>query len=367
MTLHIVTGPPCAGKSTYVAEHAKDGDVRVDFDLLAQALGFQGRHCSKGHVRSVTYAARKAAIAYLMEHADSTEFDGWVIHSSPRAEQMEEYEACGAQFHALDTDMETCLARAVEDERPEETAEHIREWFNNMEKSKQTIVKSAQLEYQGGGTVAGYISTFDREPDSYGDIVAPGAFAETIADWAEKNGRGLYLPLLYGHNTDDPFYNIGRFTELREDERGLYGVAEFDPDNPTAQYVRKLAQEGRLYQFSFAYSVEDAAQVELENGATVNELRKLTVYEGSLVQIPANQHAEVVEVKGLKYGRRNSAADVKELESIRDMAEEIVKAINGLLAEMGQQEESGEDGDAKSADRDPRIDTLLKYIDNIEQ
>lgn len=39
--IRIVTGPPCAGKSTYVAEHKDDGDV-VDFDLIARAMGAPG-------------------------------------------------------------------------------------------------------------------------------------------------------------------------------------------------------------------------------------------------------------------------------------------------------------------------------------
>ena len=28
------------------------------------------------------------------------------------------------------------------------------------------------------GTISGYFSTYDRIPDSYGDVVAPGAFTE---------------------------------------------------------------------------------------------------------------------------------------------------------------------------------------------
>lgn len=244
----------------------------------------------------------------------------------------------------------------------------------------EKLIKSAELQYSGG-KVAGYISTFDREPDSYGDIVAPGAFAETLKEWREKNERGLYLPLLYGHNTDDPFYNIGRFVELYEDEKGLYGVAEFDPENERAQYVRKLAKEGRLYQFSFAYAVKDAAPVELEDGRKANELRKLTIYEGSLVQIPANQNAEVVEVKDApaetKSGARNSKADIAELEAVRDMAAQIVNVVTGLLevSEPNEQPEpepeeqaSADDAADTGADRDvepnPKAAALLEYMSN---
>ena len=40
----IVLGPPCGGKSTYVAEQAQSGDVVVDYDALAQALGSPTPH-----------------------------------------------------------------------------------------------------------------------------------------------------------------------------------------------------------------------------------------------------------------------------------------------------------------------------------
>lgn len=30
------------------------------------------------------------------------------------------------------------------------------------------------------GTISGYFSTYDRIPDSYGDVIAPGAFTDTL-------------------------------------------------------------------------------------------------------------------------------------------------------------------------------------------
>lgn len=62
----------------------------------------------------------------------------------------------------------------------------------------------------GGGTVTGYAATFDREPDCYGDVIAPGAFADSLERWGKV---GKPIPLLYGHNTQDPRYNIGAVIE----------------------------------------------------------------------------------------------------------------------------------------------------------
>lgn len=232
--------------------------------------------------------------------------------------------------------------------------------------------KSAEIGVQmpADGIVEGYAATFDREPDSYGDVIAKGAFARTLDEWRAKSEGGLAIPLLYGHNTDDPMHNIGKVTEAYEDEKGLFVHAEFDADNPNAQYARKLAAEGRLYQFSFAYAIRGAGMTTLDDGVDAYELRDLDLYEVSLVQIPANQHAVVTSIKGepqtielrpriegltdeqreeftkaiaeathngleigLKAGRRNSKADADELRSIRELANQITAAIDGLLAD----------------------------------
>ena len=171
------------------------------------------------------------------------------------------------------------------------------------------LIKAAGAAQVDGGTVKGYAATFVREPDSYGDVIAKGAFAKSLERWGALKAAGKRIPLLYGHNMDDPNYYIGTVEAAREDDYGLYIEAAFDPENETAQYARKLVQEGRLYQFSFAYSVLDSEPVELDDGRKANELRELDIYEVSLVQIPANQTAVVTEVKAAEVDAEVSAPD----------------------------------------------------------
>ena len=40
--------------------------------------------------------------------------------------------------------------------------------------------------------------------------MAPGAFADSLERWGKV---GKPIPLLYGHNTQDPRYNIGAVIE----------------------------------------------------------------------------------------------------------------------------------------------------------
>lgn len=235
----------------------------------------------------------------------------------------------------------------------------------------KACVKSELKE--DGGTVKGYASTFDREPDAYGDVVAAGAFAKSLERWKALNAEGKYIPLLWGHDTNDPQSNIGRVVDAYEDERGLFVEAEFDAENEKAQYVRHLVQEGRVYQFSFAFEIRDQAPIELESGVKANELRDMELFEVSLVQIPANQHATVEEIKSgepeIKAGRRNSAKDADELRSIASAARQIIEVVDGLLADDESTEaDEAEDGEApKSAEgQTPQTEFVDAYRDAIK-
>lgn len=167
-----------------------------------------------------------------------------------------------------------------------------------MRKDYVASFKAREKEDGGdGGTLVAYAATFDRDPDSYGDVIAPGAFKETLERWAASDAR---IPLLFGHRTDDPEMNLGAVIHAEEDDRGLLIEATFDPDNAKAQYARKLVREGRLSKMSFAFDVLDQGTITLEDGREANELRKVELFEVSLVPIPANSHADVIDVKALR-------------------------------------------------------------------
>ena len=223
-----------------------------------------------------------------------------------------------------------------------------------------------------GGGITAYASTFDREPDSYGDVVAKGAFAESLAAWQEG---GKPIPLLFGHQMDDPHMNIGAVTEAVEDDRGLKVTASFDPDSETAQYVRKLVNEGRISKLSFAFDVLDEGPVELEGGRKANELRRLDIFEVSLVTVPANGHAEVVESKArAKYGAAISKANGEELAAVRDQLKSISEAASAaletvakLIPNNGDDADEGEpedpdagNGGAKSRELIAKLERLIK-------
>lgn len=112
MMLHVVTGPPASGKSTFVREHATPGAIRIDFDLMANTLaGLEPANHEHGPaVKKVALAARKAAIDKALEvAADGHEV--WIIHSRPGKSTMERYRAAGAKVHNIDPGKDVVMRR----------------------------------------------------------------------------------------------------------------------------------------------------------------------------------------------------------------------------------------------------------------
>lgn len=222
-------------------------------------------------------------------------------------------------------------------------------------------LKKKMIELKAeNGTISGYAATFIKEPDSCGDIIAKGAFLECI----EKiKAEGKVLPLLWNHDSYDLNAYIGTVVNLGEDDHGLKFDATFD-DTPEAQRARELALDGRLCKFSFAYEVVESAEITLEDGRKVNELRKLNIHEVSLVMYPANPDTGVIDVKGAleKAGRRNSKADEDSLKEIASHLSAAQTIINSLLADDN---EPDDDQKAKSEEQDPANDEEQKKIEGL--
>lgn len=174
-----------------------------------------------------------------------------------------------------------------------------------------------------------YPSTFTREPDAYGDIVAKGAFIDDIKAWKDA---GNTLPGLYGHRMDDPDYFVAGALDEGEDDHGWWVHGEFDLENPKARQVYRLVKGRRLNQLSFAYDTLEEGKVELGEGKSANELRKLKRYEFSFVPVGANQDTSVVAVKGiidgLKAGRSLSAKNESALREARDSIDSVLSSLS---------------------------------------
>ena len=238
--------------------------------------------------------------------------------------------------------------------------------------------KSFEMKAQDNGMIAGYFSTYDVEPDSYGDIIEKGAFTETIAKRAES---GHPFPLCFNHDFSAV---IGSVKKIEDTEKGPYIEAEF-LDTQMAQDVRKMLQSGAIYQFSFAYDVlQSRVPTEEEKKMGIgNVLQKLDVFEISVVTVPANQNAVATEVKAIepetKQGKRNSQKDediirqavaqmnncIKSLESLLETSEED-KPTEPEATEEDTPETNEASEELKGEGNSKRAEDLLSKINSIK-
>jgi hypothetical protein len=125
--LTVITGPPCGGKSTYARQHARPGDIVIDFDLIAQALGSAVDHGHSDHLAAVAAEARHAAIAEgIAQHHKGRRV--WVIDTAPGAKRRKQYEIAGARYVTCTATPAELHAR-VKGNRPPQWHDRIDQWL----------------------------------------------------------------------------------------------------------------------------------------------------------------------------------------------------------------------------------------------
>lgn len=218
------------------------------------------------------------------------------------------------------------------------------------------LYKSFELKAQDNGSIEGYFSTYDQTPDSYGDIIEPGAFKNTIA---KRKESGHPFPLCFNHDFSAV---IGSVKSIEDTEKGPFIEADF-LDTTTAQDVRKMLLSGAIYQFSFAYDIlkrRDPTKEESTKGIT-NVLQELEVFEISVVTVPANQNAVATEVKSVepetKQGKRNSKKDA---DIIKEAVEQMNRCINSLKSLLDEGDEDKTEDEAKSEEAEPEVNEASK-------
>lgn len=127
--LTVVTGPPCSGKTTYVAMHGLPGDIIIDFDDLAVALGAE-RYLWAEHdpIWHVILAARNAAITAAIERCQHGA-RAWIIDTVIPDWRKARYAAARARIIRLDASADGLHQRADKDGRPPHWHARIDDWF----------------------------------------------------------------------------------------------------------------------------------------------------------------------------------------------------------------------------------------------
>lgn len=195
------------------------------------------------------------------------------------------------------------------------------------------------------GTFTGYGSVFD-ELDSYRDIVRKGAFLNSLQ--ADFHAKGRLVPMLWQHETWNP---IGVYTEVKEDDHGLYVEGQCNMDVQQGREAFALMKQRALDGLSIGYGIK---RYEWDKDQEIRFLNEVKLYEISPVTFPAGDSARVIEAKAIDEFK--SLADI---ETALCDAGYSRKAARGMIARIktlsGQCEADG--GDKASA-----VLSILKTI-----
>lgn len=121
--LILVSGPPCSGKTTYVAEHKRPGDLVIDYDAIAAALGSPDAY---DHPKALHPFVLRTIDALLDRLGRATPGQrAWLVKCTPSPGERR----LADEHVVMSTPMDECLRRATEAGRPERWERLIREWF----------------------------------------------------------------------------------------------------------------------------------------------------------------------------------------------------------------------------------------------
>lgn len=132
MTLYVITGPPCVGKSTWVRERAQPGDLVVDLDRIALAITAEStdHHDYPANIRKAAITIRATAVEIALRY--SRRGKAYVIHSKPPPRALNRYRKAQAVMIDLDAPMDVLMARAKA-ERPPSMWPVLARWWDDPE------------------------------------------------------------------------------------------------------------------------------------------------------------------------------------------------------------------------------------------
>jgi uncharacterized protein len=146
----------------------------------------------------------------------------------------------------------------------------------------------------GTGVFTGYASLFNKR-DGAGDIVMPGAFAESLKKRGVENIR-----MLFQHDPSEP---VGTWVDVYENERGLFVRGRLDRNVQRGRELFSLLESGGLDGLSIGFKTVAARQ---DRAAKTRRIYTIDLWEISLVTFPMLEGARVSTVKSRAWAKADS-------------------------------------------------------------
>lgn len=188
-----------------------------------------------------------------------------------------------------------------------------REWTREM----RTISSNFETREDGEGNRAleGYFAVFNSDYD-----IGPG-MSESIASGAFTNSLADDVRALTNHDTTLVLgrTKAGTLT-IRQDERGLWGHVDINPNDVDAVNTWERVKRGDVDQCSFGFDILDEEAEYRDDGSVHWTIKDVKLYEVSVCTFPAYQETSVTA--------RSAARDAMKERKLHAWRDEMTRRLN---------------------------------------
>jgi HK97 family phage prohead protease len=202
------------------------------------------------------------------------------------------------------------------------------------------------------GLIEGIASPYGGEPDLYGDVIAKGAYAATIA---EHEAAGVTPAMLWSHDLAHP---VGRWLELREDDRGLYVRGQMNLESERGREAFAHLRARDVTGLSIGFRIPDGGYQYRSDGFRL--ITSVDLVEISVVAVPAARRARVTEVKSI-----DDLQDQRDLERLLHEDAGLSRRAAKAVAARGWSGLSGEDDERAAVEILRRMDKAIEEVRSI--
>lgn len=180
--------------------------------------------------------------------------------------------------------------------------------------------------------ISGYAVKWDSV-NYYGEKFIRGAFAEVCAAFTAGTKK---VHCYYNHGWRQWFVDsrlpmrVGKITQLKEDETGLYIEIEFTPGLSIAQDVAAMVVHGTIDGFSIAFYPPNS--LDMEDKGTHIEIKRADIYEISVVDEPADNAARIINDEAIDAIETQDEAEelIRSMGFPGDYAKKLMARLSGM-------------------------------------
>lgn len=154
-------------------------------------------------------------------------------------------------------------------------------------------LQTRSTENENEGIIEGYFVVYDSETELW-----PGAFEEVAPGAFDESLRTKDIMCLDNHDTRIVLGTTGSKTlELRSDEKGLYGRAIVDLEDPNAKSAFRKVQTGKVKGCSFGFYPTREETIDRSDGSIKWRILEAELFEVSITGFPAYPQTDIAARK----------------------------------------------------------------------